>query len=352
VLDHGTSLVLLGRLESNDAEVEIVIGQQQRRRLVEDAQALDIRALVRAGAFKPGGGSGTIPWSDGQELRWSVPDPAIAVGGLVVEYPGPDGFITDHLDLTSTRRGFGWRRHLLCPGLGREGCGAAVDLLHVPAGDARLACRACHGLRYRVNTEHATLRERYREDPHALTVARTKAEADLSNEVFQGIGMSRSGARRLQAVMHVLEERASAEGCEAAPELVDLLAAVARRRHAEVDPLAARLRSLVGKGTDHILGIEAEDEIVEHLLGDVSAENVEHLVPDPVGRLVTLWAAAHLARARRLPKLLAFLDALHDRLLSPQAVAAAEGLEDLARLASAAREALSVETMLLASECR
>lgn len=102
-------------------------------------------------------------WVGGRRTRWFLCGDAVTFWHRPAD-PKADR-ISYAVTLDATEQPNGGRRWWwLCPA-----CGKRVELLYLPPGRDRLACRTCHGLRYR--SQYATTRKVRRRNRRPWLVA-------------------------------------------------------------------------------------------------------------------------------------------------------------------------------------
>jgi hypothetical protein len=152
--------------------------REPAKAVVEECLALDVNALIRAGAFRaPVDTPCDIQWRDaaGQLLltvnfwRESSPAPALRVSYRI----GGQGAVSvsHRIELTSVPCHFGGSKHLFrCPGMpARTPCARRAGKLYLVNG--RLVCRFCGDLTYVARQQHDRRLDALARSPESLLEA-------------------------------------------------------------------------------------------------------------------------------------------------------------------------------------
>ena len=156
----------------------------RKRPLVEEALAIDLVALRRAGAFKAEGGSGTLTWTREQRrmgtCSWRLARESEGGGHLEVlaQVEGTREPIAARIALVAAAVGCGGVRWLLqCPA---PTCEARVLRLYVSHNAERIGCRGCLGLAHRSAQQHDARVDLARRDPRGFVESRASLRGPAS----------------------------------------------------------------------------------------------------------------------------------------------------------------------------
>ena len=134
-----------------------------RKLRVDEAHALDLSELRRAGVFQAPAGrvwkSQWAGWYNLSQAFYSVVADHTGPRALAVAHPlpedDPERSIGYPVWLTSTRPHFGGRRYWFrCPGVVAGPCERRCRILYRPHWARHFSCRECHRLTYRSRQQH------------------------------------------------------------------------------------------------------------------------------------------------------------------------------------------------------